>query len=187
MGRAIDEAVLPVGVVVERRQTSHPWQEHAWRPVAVIAGAAKLDPKGDWVTLGEGPSWTRFHAGTLSLSFFRRETEGYKVNLSQQQPRVFVVMRTGYDMGCAHETLPFHVTVCPYEAQDYLDSGDELVEAVPMPQGLIALVQDYVDRHHKDEPFYKRKRKKHKVDDDRRHQGTGWHRGGRTNGRDTGH
>ena len=51
------------------------------------------------------------------------------------------------------------MTVCPYEAQDYLDSGEEIVEAVAMPEGVVAFVQAYIDEHHVDEPFYKRKRK----------------------------
>ena len=38
--------------------------------------------------------------------------------------------------------------------------GDDLVEAVPMPDGLIAWVQAFIDRHHVDQPFVKRKRKR---------------------------
>jgi len=37
--------------------------------------------------------------------------------------------------------------------------GDDEVEAVTMPDGLIAFVREFVDRHHVEEPFYKRKRK----------------------------
>ena len=50
---------------------------------------------------------------------------------------------------------PFLVTASPYEAAAY---SEAIVEAVPMPDGLIAWVQDFVDRHHVDEPFEKRKR-----------------------------
>lgn len=49
-----------------------------------------------------------------------------------------------------------------YEAQDYLESGEDLVEGVPMPQGLIARVQAPVDRHPIDEPL--RKRGRNRVD-----------------------
>ena len=156
---------LPLGVVVERRVSDHPWQDHSWRAVAVIPGAPPLDPRGDWRVLQEGEGWARFHAGTLPLELFRRETEGYKVNLSQQPPRLFVVLRTGVDSDCVHELVPFLVTACPYEAQDYLDSGEELVEAVVMPPDLAAFVQAYVDQHHVDEPFHKRKRKRYETED----------------------
>ena len=42
--------------------------------------------------------------------------------------------------------------------------GDDLVEAVPMPDGLIAWVQAFIDRHHVDQPFVKRKRKRAKAE-----------------------
>ena len=156
---------LPLGVVVERRVSSHPWLDHSWRPVTVIPGAPALDPAGEWRLLQEGEGWARYHAGTLTLELFHRETEGYKVNLSQEPPRLFVVLRTGTDSESVHELVPFLVTACPYEAQDYLDSGEELVEGVAMPPDLVAFVQAYIDRHHVDEPFYKRKRKRYETED----------------------
>ena len=152
---------LPLGIVLERRDIDNPWQDHAWRPVAVFPGAPALDPRAGWPKLAEGEGWAHFHAGTLVLELFRRETEGYKVNLSQRPPSLFVVLRSGEDMDCDHDMVPFLVTACPYEAQDYLDSGDELIEAVAMPEGVAAFVQAYIDAHHVDEPFIKRKRKRH--------------------------
>jgi len=50
------------------------------------------------------------------------------------------------------------VTVCPFEAQDYDDTEDDMVGGVPMPDEVIAWVQDVVDEHHVDVPFKKRKR-----------------------------
>ncbi len=157
---------LPLGVVLERRRIDHAWQDHIWKPVAVIPGAPALDPRGDWTVLAAGADWARFHAGTLSLELFRKETDGYRLNLSQEPPRLFVALRSGEDMGADHELVPFLVTACPYEAQDYLDSGDEMVEPVAMPDGVIAFVQAYIDQHHVDEPFYKRKRKRHDSGDE---------------------
>lgn len=152
---------LPLGVIVERRRIDHPWQEYSWRPVAVLPGAAAHDPAAAWKILREGDGWTRYLCGTLPLELFRKETESYKVNLSQAPPRVFVVLRPDDSGQSAHDVVPFLVTASPFEAQDYLDSGEEIVEAVPMPPDVIAFVQAYVDAHHVDEPFYKRKRKRH--------------------------
>lgn len=158
---------LPLGVVLERRKVDNPWQDYAWRPVTVIPGAAPLAPEGTWTQLSEGDGWVHFHAGTLPLELFPRETEGYKLNLSQNPPRIFVVLRSGEDQDCAHDVVPFLVTVCPYEAQDYLDSGEELVEPVIMPEGVVAFVQSYVEAHHVDEVFQKRKRKRYETGDER--------------------
>lgn len=152
---------LPLGVVVERRALSNRWVPFAWRPVAVIPGAGEMDPKGDWLPLTSGEGWDQFHAGTLPLRLFPKETEGYRFNLSQEPPCLFVVLRSNEDdEELPHDVVPFLVTACPYEAQDYLDSGDDIVEPVTMPDAVVAFVQAYVDKHHVDEPFEKRKRKR---------------------------
>jgi hypothetical protein len=149
------QASLPVGVVVERRDSASPWQDYDWSAVAVVPGAPPVDI---WRILRHGPGWAHFHAATLDLELFRKETEGYKTNLSGSRPAVYVVLRRGEEAG-KPEVVPFKVTACPYEAQDYLDSGDDLVEAVAMPEPVIAFVKDFIDRHHVDEPFVKRERK----------------------------
>ena len=149
-----DQENLPLGIVLERRRVAHPWKDFDWRPVTVIPGAADLDPEGAWRVLAEGDDWIR----------------------------LFVVLRSGEDADCDHDVVPFLVTACPYEAQDYMDSGEELVEPVIMPPGVTAFVQAYIDRHHVDEPFKKRKRKRHDTEDagfsrpapvDRRRNGRG--------------
>jgi len=168
------KASLPLGIVVERRAVDNPWIDHSWRAIAVIAGAPALAPSGDWTLMRQGDGWAHFHAGTLTLELFRKETEGYKVNLSQDPPRLYVVLRRpdesrsrresdpasnpASNPGSEHEIVPFLVTVSPYEAQDYLDSGEDQVDVVPIPDAVIAFVQDFIDRHHVDEPFRKRKR-----------------------------
>lgn len=153
------QETLPLGVVLERRRSDHPWQDHVWNPVGVIPGAPALDPGGPWTLLREGEGFAQYHGGTLTLSLFRKETEAYKVNLSQDPPRIFVVLRSEVAPGSGHDFVPFLVTASPYEAEGYLTSGEEIVEGVPMPADLIAFIQDYVELHHVDEPFYKRKRK----------------------------
>lgn len=146
---------MRLGVVLERRRIDHPWADHSWRPVAVIPGAPEID---GFRLLQGGKGWAQYHAVTLTVQLFRRETEGYRYNLSQRAPVVYVVLRRD---GVVFEDAPqpFHVTVCPYEAQHYSESADDLVETVPMPAEVAAWVQDYVDRHHVDQPFHKRKRR----------------------------
>lgn len=148
---------LPVGVVLERRKIDNPWRDYSWRPVAVIPGAPPL--AGEWTVLREGEGWTHFHAATLDIELYPKETDGYRTNLSDSQPHVFVVLRPDEDRDSPYEVKPFMVTVCPFEAESYLESGDEIVEGVPMPPDVIAWVQKFVDTYHVDVPFKKRKRK----------------------------
>ena len=152
---------MPLGVVLERRPIDHPWAEWSWRTVAVIPGAGPMDTPRELV---RDDDHTRFHVATLALGLHRKETEGYRVNLSQANPKVFVGLRPGTDESEAPS--PFVVTVCPYEAEDYEVGEDEHVDAVPMPPEVAALVGHFVHRHHVDEPFVKRKRVPHQPGKD---------------------
>ena len=162
MNTGIDapQLTMPMGVVVERRDSNNQWIDFDWRVVSVLPGAAEIN---DWVELRSGTDeqggWVQYHAATLPLEIFRKETEGYKFNLTLEQPSIFIVMRESDDEEDEHDVFPFLVTVCPYEAQDYLDSSEEVVDNVPMPETVMAWLADYIEQHHVDEPFKKRKRK----------------------------
>jgi hypothetical protein len=148
---------MPLGVVLERRELDNRWQRWAWKPVAVIPGAPPVEA---WRELVRGDRFVRWHAATLPLELHRTETEAYRVNLAGRSPAIYVVLRkvdpsertAGNDVG------PFAVTASPYDAEGYME-GDDLVEAVPMPDGLMAWIQAFIERHHVDQPFVKRKRK----------------------------
>lgn len=150
---------LPLGVVVEWRRVEHPWKDHDWRPVAVIAGAPALEPRGPWKLLREGEGVRQYHAGTLPLELFRSDTPGYEINLLQQPPRVYVVLRQNSDPAVEHEVIPYLVTANAYETEHYAQDGDEIVEAVAMPAEVVALVDDFVKAHPTNDVFVKRKRK----------------------------
>lgn len=153
------DAVMPVGIVVERRKTNHPWQDHDWRPIGVLAHVAPEK----WKLLAEGDGWAQYQAGTLSIELHRGETEGYLVNLSQNTPVVYVVLRRAEEAG-EMDIDPFHATVSSYEAMAYDKGIDEIVEGVTMPAEVRAWVAEFVERYHVDVPFRKRKNRRH--DDD---------------------
>jgi len=150
-------AAMPLGVVVERRASRSPWQEWTWRPVSVIVGAPPIGT--EWRELVCGDDWTQYHAANLPLELHHAETEAYLVNLSQKPPRIYVVLRPAGGSG-PHAFRPLLITASPYEAESYLESGDEIVEGVTMPEPVIAWLRDFVDRHHVEQPFVKRKRSK---------------------------
>jgi len=153
------DAVMPVSVVIERRVSSNPWCDHTWHAVGVLPRFKGA--RGTLLASGDG--WEQYDAGGLDLELFRRETEGYLSNLSQNPPVVFVVLRRSEsDDGLEYE--PFLVTACPYEAMSYGAAGEEIVEGVPMPPEILAWVGEFVALHHVDEPFIKRKNKRHEDD-----------------------
>jgi len=163
--QAMERSVrIALGVVVERRKSTSRWQDWVWRPVSVIPGAPPVGPEGRELVHGE--DWTQYLAATLPLELHRSETDAYLVNLTGRQPVIYVVLRkSGGDASDAYR--PFLVTASPWEAGGYLDSGEDIVEGVPMPGALMAWVQSFVDRHHVEQPFVKRKRKAESDRNDR--------------------
>jgi Protein of unknown function (DUF3305) len=147
---------IDLGVVLERRETSNKWIDHSWHLVGVFPGAG---PARDWLELARGEGWVRYHAATLPIEIFSGETEGYKYNLSLDPPIVFVVLDP--DADGPHEIEPSLVTVCPYEAQDYLDASENEVQNTPMPPQVVSWLTAFVEKHHVDVPFKKRKRTPH--------------------------
>ena len=154
------DAVMPVTVVVERRASNHAWQDHVWRPLGVLPRMAGEPGQ----VLASDESWTQYYGGDLDIELYRGETDGYRTNLSQAKPVVYVVLRRNAD-GEVLEFEPFLATVCPYEAMSYGEGNDDLVEGVPMPPEVAEWLHEFVALHHVDRPFVKRKNKRHKDED----------------------
>ena len=149
---------LDLGVVIERRDSDNRWTDHTYQPIAVFQGAPPKDPHGEWTMLREGDGWAHFHAATLPLELFRGETEGYRVNLSNDPPHIYIVLSPGEEADDP-EMLVHMVTACPFEAESYTEDSDQMVEGVMMPPEVAAWIKTFCDTHHKDVPFKKRKRK----------------------------
>jgi hypothetical protein len=149
---------MALGVVVERRELDNPWQRWAWKAVAVLPGAPPVEA---WRELARAERSVRWHAATLPLELHRAETEAYRVNLAGRAPAIYVVLRKtpASERTAGNDVAPFLVTASPYEAEGYME-GEDLVEAAPMPEALIAWVRDFVERHHVDQPFVKRERQR---------------------------
>ena len=146
---------LPLGIVIRRAPGSTPWRRYQWKAVGLLPGAGHAA----WKLLREDGECQEFHAATVELELWRTDTEAYLTGLSADLPSIGVVMS-------ADEERPevLLATASPYETQDYLDSGEEVVELVPMPEGLVALIRDFVKEHHAEEVFVKRRRDRERTD-----------------------
>jgi hypothetical protein len=148
---------IPLGIVIRKVPGVTRWVDHVWKAVAVLPGAGPAH----WKELRRDGDVIEFHAATVPLELFRTDTEAYLHGLSTKIPAIYVVMRESEGADPLDVVL---ATASPYEAQDYADTGEELVEKVPMPEGLVAWIRDYVEQHHEDEVFIKRRRDKSRVD-----------------------
>ena len=80
---------IPIGIVVERRQSNSPWCEFIWRPTAVLGGLPDADP---WTQLAAGGETVTFYAGAAEIELYRTETENYRNNLVSAAPSVWVAL-----------------------------------------------------------------------------------------------
>jgi hypothetical protein len=145
---------LPVGVIVERRKASNPWDDFIWRAIAIVPGAAPQEP---WSVMREEPGATRYFAGTFELELHPRETMLYRENLEGRAPSAYVVLVRDPAVD-PHGILVRHVTLSPGDAEAYMDAVS-IVDAVPMPDIVRAWLQDYIAAFHVEQVFRKRQRK----------------------------
>ena len=148
----MERETVEVGVIVERRTLQNPWIDHAWKPIAVLAGTPAAAP---WTVLSQTPQATQYFAGAFRLEFFASETTMYRENLRSGNPCLWVSLR--------HASTPpgvvLHlVTADPAEGEALTEPGTDVIETVPMPVEIQHRLAAFVEAHHVERPFIKRKR-----------------------------
>jgi hypothetical protein len=138
----VEKPKFPLAVVMQRRPAQSRWADVVWEPFGVVPGhqgeAAKLLVEHDDVV-----QW--LHPG-FALELHRDEAEGYYMNVSSANARVFVLWRME-----GEQALPLHVTASSDEAGRWLDGGHS-VDGVAMPPEIYAWVGDYVEKNYRPEP-----------------------------------
>lgn len=150
---------LPVGAVVRKTPGVTRWAKEIWKPVAVIPGA----PQAFWKELVREGDVVEYHAGTVTLELFRADVESYLVSLNMSVPSIWIVLDRDESGESPADYFVSAITASAYEAQDALDSGESIVEAVPLPESLAAWIKEFVDMHYVEEVFKKRRRDKMPV------------------------
>jgi hypothetical protein len=145
-------ASIPVGVVVERSKSASQWADFYWRPSGVLGGTPDSAP---WTKLCDDGEHATFFVGTATIELYRTETTYYRNNLESGAPSLWIALRaTGGEP-------PFTIAVVtadPAEGEGLTETATDLVEQVPMPESIQALVGVFVAEHHVEERFVKRKR-----------------------------
>lgn len=131
---------------MERREIESRWVTHAWQ----TAGVELEDAPGDMQETVGGSQFYR-HAG-FEIVLFRDEAEGYFLNVSTGDPKVFVMWRQ--EEG-DEAPIPHSVTASYNEAARWMDA-QEKVDAVPMPASMAHWLSAYVTDNYKPEPKKRR-------------------------------
>jgi hypothetical protein len=145
-------ARIAVGIVVERRKAASRWIDFTWRPVIILPGEPDTPP---WTLLSSGADTTTYYAGTTEVALYRTETGNYRDNFASGAPSLWVAIRpTGGDP--PYDIVA--VTADPAEGESFTQAGDDIVEALPMPASVRAIVEGFMTEHHVEQPFFKRTR-----------------------------
>jgi hypothetical protein len=148
------QETLTVGVVVERRPLDNPWIDHVWLPSGILSGAPAAEA---WTMLREEAGVRQFYAGPHVISFFSTETAHYRDNLLSGSPKIWVSLRR---TDAEPPVTIIGVTADPAEGEAFTEAGDDIVEAVVMPPEIAARLAEFVETHHVERSFEKRRRDK---------------------------
>ena len=158
---------FPVSVIMQRIPLANRWADERWEACAVEledhARATFTEPLED-------AEPTRWRCAGFEIELHPVEADGYYLNLSAREPRVFVLWRMAEPGDDAEpRARPFIVTVSYNEAARFLDAGEQ-VDAVPMPAALLAAMEPFVAEHYRPEPRKKVKRNE-LYEGEERHRG----------------
>ena len=144
----MEKASKRVAVIMQHRVMQGRWQSEAWEPVGVL-----LDYEGESaprVLVQEGDTTQWLYPG-FDVELRRDEADGYYMNMTTDQPSVFILWRMEEE-----RAVPQFTTVSYAEAGRWMDAG-ERVDRVAMPRELLPWVGGYVERNYKPEPKRKMK------------------------------
>lgn len=143
---------IPVGVVVERSKGTSHWVDFLWRPCAVLTGVPQTPV---WSKLSDEGERVTFYAGPAEIELHRTETTNYRNNLATGEPLLWVVLRKT-DSEPPYKV--FAVLADPAEGEAMTEAGNDLVETVAMPQAVQDALAAFIEAHHVEREFVKRKR-----------------------------
>lgn len=141
-GRMNERPSVRVSVVLERASTGSAWQTHEWRVASVIP-----DVGGDVRVLVDTPQVFHKLFPGFELVVFRDEAEGYYLNMSSEEPSVFVCIRMDEP---GEPAYPFQVTASYNEAARWMDSSEK-VERAPMWPELAQWLGSWVEDNYRPE------------------------------------
>jgi hypothetical protein len=145
---------IAVGVIVERCKAQSPWIDFTWKPVSVLAGLPDAAP---WTLLSQDADGATFYAGAAEIALYRTETGNYRDNLASADAKLWVALRAT-DAEPPYEV--FAVTADPAEGEALTEAGNDLVDAVAMPEAVHARIAAFIAEHHVERSFHKRQRER---------------------------
>src|SRR5262245_46751964 len=139
-------APYPVAVIMERARIAGRWAAEQWEAKGVVRDGGTEAVPG---RVGcQDDRITHYLFPGFQLTLRPDEAEGYFLNITSPQPKVFVLWRKEDEDETARPRL---LTVSFNEGARWMDGG-ATVDGVALPVDLISWIGEFVERHYKPEP-----------------------------------
>ena len=142
----MNNPVLPIRIVMQRRALQHRWADEKWEAYGVVCAEDNEPQSIDQILISDAV--TRYLVKGFRLELFRDEVEGYFLNMTAAEPTVFIVWRKEEGQDIAS---PVRATVSYGEAARAMDASEN-VDAVPMPREIQVWLNEYVEKNYTPEP-----------------------------------
>jgi hypothetical protein len=139
----------PVAVIMERIVLANRWITEKWEAKGVVRDVAPPGSAEQFIVREEKLTQVLFPGHMIRLQ--RDEAEGYYLNITSPQPKVFVLWRLHDEVA-----RPEFITVSYNEGTRWADSGEN-VDGVPVPAELLPWIGEFVDQNYKPEPAKKKR------------------------------
>jgi len=139
----MQQPAFNLAVLMQRRQIDNPWATEVWEPVAVLSDPGPNNEPQRIVDSDGVECW--MFCG-LQLILRREEAEGYYLNISTLEPRVFVMWQLHNDRG-----VPQRVSASYNDACMWMDAGEQ-VDSVAMPPDVYDAVNVFTRENYRPEP-----------------------------------
>ena len=140
----ITAVTYPIAVIMERVKLASPWMPYRWEAKGVVRDIFPAGSSASVIVRDEQQLQVVFPG--LELRLVRDEAEGYYLNLTSPEPKIFVLWRLHVE-----EARPEYVTVSYNEGTRWADSGDH-VDGVPLPPEVLAWVGEFVEHNYRPQP-----------------------------------
>jgi hypothetical protein len=138
-----------LAVIMERITLDNRWASEQWEVKGVVQDASPAGSAPRVVVQSGGCTQTLYPGHHLELK--RDEAEGYYLNLTSPEPKVFVLWRMIDEVA-----QPQRLTVSYGEGTRWADSG-EPVDGVQIPADLLPWIADFIEAHYRPEPHKKKR------------------------------
>ena len=146
-GRVEDALTLSrsfaLAVIMQRTVLTNRWATEQWEATGVVRDNAEAGAPPRVIV--ERDDLTQMLFSGFHLHLARDEAEGYYLNLTSPEPKVFILWRP--EEGVAR---PERLTVSYGEGTRWADSGEQ-VDGVAIPSELLPWMADFVEAHYRPE------------------------------------